>query len=236
MRSLIGTSLAIEQSEKQAFNLDTILLASFLDFPAKTNRILDIGTGAGALMLYASQKTKAHIIGIEIQKERYDLAQHNIKLNHLNDQIEVIYGDIKDYQAKVFDCIISNPPFFKITSESKLSESLEDQIARHEIHLTLDDFAKHSSRLLKYGGKLYVIHRPDRLAELIQTFKMYHLEVKRIRFVHPYVSEKANHVLIEATKNGNSGLKIEPPLIVYHTKHELSEEMIKIYGGNPYVT
>lgn len=236
MRSLLGTSLRIEQSEKQAFNLDTVLLASFLEFPAKTSRILDIGTGAGALILYASQKTKAKIAGIEIQKERYEQAKLNVEINQLTDQIEVIYGDVKDYQSKSFDCIISNPPFFKVTNESKLSESIEDQIARHEIHLTLEEFAKHASRLLKYGGKLFFIHRPDRLSELITTLKKYHLEVKRIRFVHPYVTDKANHVLIEASKNGHAGLKIEPPLIVYDKRHELSEEMIKIYGGNPNVT
>lgn len=236
LRTLLGTSLMIEQNSKQAFNLDTILLAHFVKIPAKSKLILDIGTGAGALMLYLSQKTRAKIIGVEIQEERFLQASFNITLNHLEKQCSAVLSNIKTYENKNLDCIVSNPPFFKVNEKSNLNEDLEDTIARHEVELNLDELAKHASRLLKFGGKFFMIHRPDRFAEIIDVFHQYQLEVKRVRFVHPYIDEQANHVLIEAMKNGNSGVVLEPPLILYYEKHILTKELVEIYGGNTHVT
>jgi tRNA1(Val) A37 N6-methylase TrmN6 len=226
----------IEQNSKQAFNLDTILLAHFVKIPAKSKLVLDIGTGAGALMLYLSQKTRAKIIGVEIQEERFLQASSNIVLNHLEKQCSAVLSNIKTYENKNFDCIVSNPPFFKVNEKSNLNEDLEDTIARHEVELNLDELAKHASRLLKFGGKFFMIHRPDRFAEIIDVFHQYQLEIKRIRFVHPYIDEQANHVLIEAMKNGNPGVVLEPPLILYYEKHILTKELVEIYGGNTHVT
>ncbi|MDX9690850.1 MAG: tRNA1(Val) (adenine(37)-N6)-methyltransferase [Acholeplasmataceae bacterium] len=236
MRTLLGTNLWIEQNARQAFNLDTILLAHFSKVPAKSKSVVDIGTGAGALMLYLSEKTKAKIIGVEIQEARFLQAQKNIKLNHLEHQLMCIHQDIQSVSLKNVDYIICNPPFFKVSKKTKLNDTEEDQIARHEITLNLDDLAKHASRILKFGGKLSIIHRPDRFVEIVDVFNQYHLEIKRIRFVYPYQHSEPNHILIEATKNGNPGLKVEPPLIIYNEKHVLTNEMIQIYGGNENVT
>lgn len=236
VRTLLGTSLMIEQNSKQAFNLDTILLAHFVKIPAKSKSVLDIGTGAGALMLYLSQKTRAKIIGVEIQEERFLQASFNITLNHLEKQCSAVLSNIKTYENKNLDCIVSNPPFFKVNEKSNLNEDLEDTIARHEVELNLDELAKHASRLLKFGGKFFMIHRPDRFAEIIDVLHQYQLEVKRVRFVHPYIDEQANHVLIEAMKNGNPGVVLEPPLILYYEKHILTKELVEIYGGNTHVT
>ncbi len=235
-RTLLGTDLLIEQQTTNAFNLDTVLLANFIKIPAKTKLILDVGTGNGALMLYLSQKTKAKIIGIEVQEERYVQAVKNIELNHLSDRLSCIHKNYNQIEYKNVDCIISNPPFFKLTEKANINESEDSAIARHEILLNLEELIFNVSKHLKFGGHFFMIHRPDRLVEIIKVMSKNQLEIKRLRFVHPYVDAKANHVLIEAIKNGNEGITLEPPLILYTDKHIFSKEIIKIYGGDPHVT
>ena len=236
LRTLLGSQLMIEQKGRQAFNLDTILLADFVKVPAKSKVLMDFGTGAGALLLYMSEKTKASIIGVEIQEDRYHQAVRNIKLNHLESQVSVIHQDVKKLEMKNIDCVITNPPFFKVTETSNTNESEEDTIARHEVMLTLDELILSASKCLKFGGHFYMIHRPDRFAEIISVMNKYQLEAKRIRFVHPYLDSQANHVLIHAIKNGQPGITLEKPLILYIEKHILTKEMVDIYGGRKHVT
>jgi len=231
LRTLLGTNLWIEQQSRQAFNLDTILLAHFIKVPAKSKIVMDFGTGAGAVMLYLSQKTKAQIIGVEIQEDRYLAALHNIKLNELNNQLSCIHQDIKTLEYKDVDCIVSNPPFFKVNETSNVNDDEDATIARHEVMLNLNELIESVSKVLKYGGHFFMIHRPDRFAEIVEVMNRYQLEIKRVRFVHPYIDQKANHVLIEAIKNGQPGMKLEPPLILYCGKHILTKEMVDIYGG-----
>lgn len=230
-KQLLGSNLIIEQFGKQAFNLDTILLQNFAKVPYRAKQVLDIGTGVGALMLYMSEKTSAKIIGIEIQEKRYLQALQNIKLNNLESQLSCVHEDVKELNFKDVDFIISNPPFFKVNESSKLSSTKEEQIARHEIYLTLNDLIITVSKFLKQGGIFTMIHRPDRLEEIIELFAKYNLAIKRVRFVHPYEDKKANHVLIEAMKHGKQSLIVEPPLILYDEKNKMTEELLKIYGG-----
>ncbi len=225
----------IEQKSRQAFNLDTILLSDFVKVPYKSKVILDVGTGAGPIMLYLSQKTKAKIIGIEIQEERFLQAEHNIKLNHLESQCSVIHQDIKTVSMKDVDMIVTNPPFFKTHETSNVNDSVEDTIARHEVSLNLEELIESASRLLKYAGYFVMIHRPDRFAEIVSVMNKYHMEIKRVRFVHPYFDDKANHVLIEAVKKGSPGMILEKPLILYVEKHIPTKELVEIYGGRSYV-
>lgn len=231
LRTLLGTDLWIEQNSRQAFNLDTILLQHFVKIPARAKTILDVGTGVGPLMLYLSKKTKAKIIGVEIQESRYHQAIKNIALNHLEHQLSCIHQDIRTCTIKDVDLIVTNPPFFKTSETSNKSEDEEDLIARHEVTLTLEELIQASARLLKFGGYLTMIHRPDRFAEIVDLLNRYDFSVKRIRMVHPYLNHPANHVLIEAMKNGNPGMTVESPLIVYIDKHILTKDMVDIYGG-----
>ncbi|RJX23983.1 MAG: methyltransferase domain-containing protein [Acholeplasma sp.] len=231
LRTLLGTDLWIEQNSRQAFNLDTILLQHFIKIPVRTKTILDVGTGVGPLMLYLSKRTKAKIIGVEIQEARYHQALKNIALNHLEHQLSCMHLDVKQLLMKDVDLIVTNPPFFKTTETSNKSEDEDDLIARHEVTLNLEELISSSSRLLKFGGYLTMIHRPDRFAEMTDLFNRYGFQVKRVRFVHPYLNHPANHLLIEAMKNGNPGMLVEPPLILYVDKHILTKEMVDIYGG-----
>jgi len=236
LRTLIGTDLWIEQTESQAFNLDTILLASFAKIPYRTKQILDIGTGVGGLMLYLSQKTNAKITGIEIQANRYEQALKNIQINHLETQLSCVLSDVRALKYKDVDYIITNPPFFKVDEDSHLSMTKEDLIARHEINLTLEELIKTSASFLKNGGYIALIHRPDRFEEIARLMEKYDMVMKRIRFVHPYSHKKANHILVEAMKKGKPGLIIEPPIILYHDKHIMTKELIDLYGGEKDVT
>jgi tRNA1(Val) A37 N6-methylase TrmN6 len=235
-RTLLGTELLINQKPNQAFNLDTILFADFIKVPARTKTLLDFGTGAGALMLYMSQKTRSKIIGIEIQDERYEKALSNIELNHLNDRISCIKQDIRKLEIKNSDVIISNPPFFKVSEKGNVNLTEDETIARHEVMLTLEELIRSVASCLKFGGHFFMIHRPDRFAEIVSEMNKYQLEIKRVRFVHPYLNANPNHVLIEAIKNGQPGMKVEPPLVLYKEKHQLTQEMKDIYGGKSYVT
>jgi tRNA1Val (adenine37-N6)-methyltransferase len=235
-RTLLGTKLWIEQTSRHAFNLDTILLSDFIKVPYKSKLILDLGTGAGAIMLYVSQKTKTKIIGVEVQASRYEQALNNIKINHLEHQLSAVHQDLKTITYREVDCIISNPPFFKITETSNLNLNEEEMIARHEVMMSLEDLIQISSKALRFAGHFFMIHRPDRFAETNDLMKKYQLEIKRVRFVHPYLTAQPNHVLIEAVRGGQPGMKVEPPLILYTEKQILTEEMQLIYGGRSYVT
>lgn len=228
IRKLIGSDRLIDQTRKNAFNLDTILLAHFMHIPYRAKTVVDIGTGNGVLMLYLADQTNAKIIGIEIQEEHAKLAQKNVLLNGLEHRLSVICDDVKHVTLKGVDCIISNPPFFKVNELSKKNIDEEVAIARHELKLTFEALVIAVSNMLKYGGYFYFIHRPDRLSEMIKTLEEHDLTVKRIRFVHPYQDKEANHVLIAAMKNGEYGTKLEPPLILYKEKHVYSDELAKL--------
>ena len=238
-RDLIGTTLMIHQDKDQAFNLDTILLAHFTRVPYRIKSVLDFGTGSGALCLYLSQKTKAHITGIDVHVDHIQRATYNASINGLEHQITFMEKDIKTITQKDFnqiDVIVSNPPFFKSLGHHKKNDNIVKSIARHEIMIDLETLIHKASICLKYGGSFQMIHRPDRLSEIIDIAKKNHLEVKRIQMVHPYIDKKANHVLVEAIKYGKPGLVIEPPLILYHQKHEMTEALKKIYKGEAYAT
>jgi tRNA1(Val) A37 N6-methylase TrmN6 len=235
-RQLINSSLWIEQTRGHAFNLDTVLLANFIKLNYKIKTVLDIGTGNGSLALYLSEKTKAKIIGIEIQESRYLQALANVKLNKLESRIDIILNDYLKTDFKDVDAIVCNPPFFKVNKSSNLN--LDDSIAmaRHEISLDLESLIAKVSEHLKFGGKFFMIHRPDRLMEIIKLCNQHHLTIKRIQLVHSYINKNANHVLIESSKYGKDQLVFEPPLILYQERHRLTEQAAKILGGQLNVT
>lgn len=235
-RKLIGSNLVIDQDRGHAFNLDTVLLADFVKLTYRIKHVIEIGTGNGAIALYLSEKTKAKITAIEIQSSRYQKALENVKLNHLEEQIEVVHQDYLTTNYQFVDAIICNPPFFKVHQDSLLNDDESVTIARHEIRLELKSLLKKVSEQLKYGGKFFMIHRPERLSEIFEYSKNYQLEIKRMKFVHPYADKTANHVLIECVKQGGKELILESPLILYKEKHVMTDEAIKILGGDFYVT
>lgn len=235
-RALIGSTLVVDQDRGHAFNLDTVLLADFVKLTYRIKHVIDVGTGNGAIALYLSEKTKAKITAIEIQEPRYQKAVENVLLNQLEKQIEVVHQDYLQTNYQYVDAIICNPPFFKMNEKSIVNEDEAVMIARHEVTLDLESLIKKVSEQLKFGGKFFMIHRPDRLSEIFEYTKQYQLEIKRMKFVHPYIDKTANHVLVECVKQGGREMILEPPLILYQDKHVMTEQAKKILGGNFNVT
>ena len=215
------------------FSLDSVLLPNFVEITPNTKNILDLCTGNAPIPLILSTKTKASIVGVEIQKEIYELAVESVNINKINN-IKLYNMDAKDiinyYETDTFDIITCNPPYFEYKEESILNENKIKSIARHEIHITIEDIAKIAKKLLKNGGSLNIVHRTDRIIEIIELLKKYNLEPKRMRFIYPKKDSESNLVLIDARKNGKKGLKLLAPLVVHNSNGTYTEEVIKMFG------
>lgn len=215
------------------FSLDSVLLPNFVTLKEKISNIMDLGCGNAPISLILSTKTNANITGVEIQKEIYDLAVESVKLNHKDDQIKIINNDIKDlpkiYNSECIDVIVTNPPYFKKIDTSILNENNVKSNARHETLISLDDIIKVSSYLLKNKGSFAIVHRTERLNEILSVMNKYKIEAKKIRFVYPRLNENSNIVLVEGIKNGNSGLKVLPPLVAHNDDGSYTEEILKMF-------
>ncbi len=215
------------------FSLDSVLLPNFVTLNKNTKKILDIGCGNAPIPLILSTKTNADIIGVEIQKDVYNLALKTVQYNKLEKQIQILNGNINDIYkglgAESFDTIVCNPPFFKINSETKQNESEYKKVARHEIFLDLEQLFQISRYLLKTGGNIAVVHRPERLVDIISTMLKNDIQPKRIQFVHPKIDTLANCLLIEGTKYGKSGVKILKPIYAHNLDGSYSDEIKKYF-------
>ena len=223
----------VQDNEMFNFSLDSVLLPNFVTLNKNTKKILDIGCGNAPIPLILSTKTKAKIIGIEIQKEVYDLAIESIKINKKENQINIINDDINDYYKKVetdsFDVITCNPPFFKYIETSNINKNDYKTIARHEVKLNLDQLFNISKKLLKNNGIIAIVHRPERFVEVVEKMKSNNIEPKRVQFVYPKEGKEANIMLIEGSKNGNPGLKILPPLYSHLENGEYTNEVKEFF-------
>ena len=216
------------------FSLDSVLLPNFVTIKSNTNKILDLGTGNAPIpLIFSRLNEKADIYGIEIQKEVYDLAVESVKMNNLENRIHIINDDMKNldkyFEINSFDIIVSNPPYFKINEESNLNECIEKTIARHELKINLDDIVRIANKFLKNNGVFAMVHRTDRLIEIIETMRKYNIEPKRLRLIYPKENTESNMILIEGRKNGNVGLKVLPSLIAHENNGEYSKEVKEMF-------
>ena len=224
----------IQDKEAFCFGIDSILLSEFAKDIKENSEVIDLGTGTGIIATLLCEKTKLkNIIGIEIQTEIAQMAEQSIKLNKLEEKFQIINTDIKNIETMLetqsFDAIVTNPPYKK--KQTGLTNKNEKQlISRHETTATLEDFIKISNKMLKDKGNLYMVHRPDRLADLIEILRKSKLEPKKIKFVYPNIEKEPNLVLIKATKNAKPFLKVEKPLYVYQQDGTYTNEILKIYG------
>lgn len=211
-----------------------MLLSDFAKEIKNNSRGLDLGTGTGIISILLCGKTNLkEIIGVEIQKEVYEMAKKSIELNKLENKFKLLNEDLKSlskkFPANSFDAIVTNPPYKKDNTGLKNENKLK-QISRHEIMCNIEDIAKVSSYLLKSNSSIYMVHRPDRLIDIIEALKKYKLEPKNIRFIYPKINKEPNLVLIKATKCGRPFLKVEKPLIVYNEDGSYTDEILKIYN------
>lgn len=223
----------IQNTQKFCFGMDAVLLSGFAKVK-QSERALDLGTGTGIIPVLLEAKTEGeHFTGLEIQKESAEMASRSVALNHLEDKIDIVTGDIKDasvlFGASSFDVITTNPPYM-IGSHGISSSSQAKAIARHEILCTLDDILLESAKLLKSKGRFYMVHRPFRLAEILSKMTAHGIEPKRMRLVYPFIDREPNMVLLEGLLGGNSRLTVEKPLIVYKEKGVYTDEIYDVYG------
>lgn len=215
------------------FSLDSVLLANFVTLNKNIKKILDIGTGNAVIPIILSTKTNSQIDGIELQKQSYLLAKKSVEYNHLSDRINLINQDVNVYatecETEKYDVIVSNPPYFKVDENSNLNNKECKTIARHEIALNLDDLFKISKKILKNNGTISIVHRPDRLIEIIETMKKYNIEPKKLQFIYPKQNKDSNMILIEGRKNGSTGLKILKPLIVHDDDNNYTKEVLNYF-------
>ncbi len=208
-----GTDIYLYQHKKMfRINTDTALLSGFMQI-RKNETVLDIGTNNGALLLAAHQKGAAKLIGVDIQKEAIQVAQKNMEHHNIND-VDLIIGDICDIELPKIDVIVCNPPYFKVNEDSNLNESQTLQIARHERYLTLERLCKKASQLLDEKGRLYLVHRPSRIAEIICVLKQHRLQTRTLQFVYDENKTEAVSVLIEAVKDGKEHTHVLKPRMV----------------------
>lgn len=216
------------------FSLESILLPNFVEITPNTKNILDLCTGNAPIPLVFSTMTKAKIYGVELQKEIFDLAKESVELNKINN-IELINDNannmINKFETDTFDIITCNPPYFEYDDNSKINDNEIKSIARHEIHLKLEDIFKISKKLLKNGGSICIVHRTSRFLEIVDLMKKYNIEPKRVRFIYPKINSESNLVLIDGRKNGKKGLKLLPPLFVHNNDGSYTEEVLKMFGS-----
>ena len=223
----------IQNKDKFKFGTDAVLLSDYAKVK-KGGRCIDIGTGTGIIPLLLSAKYEpSELIGLEIQPDLCEMASRSISYNKLNAKISIINGDVKNirslFKGGSFDNVVTNPPYMKNGSGF---QSDDDSIAvsRHEILCGIDDIAAAAAYLLKDKGVLSMVHRPNRLVDVLSALRKFSIEPKTIRFVHPYADKAPNLFLLNAQKNTKPFLKVEDPLVVRKDDGEHTDEIYKIYG------
>lgn len=247
----------IQNSGMFCFGMDAVLLANYVRFK-RGGRYLDLGTGTGIIPILLAAKeygdealtreerladlcdvdrkivNDARFIGIELQPACADMAARSVSLNGLDGLVRIDNGDIKEvscnYKKASFDIVTSNPPYIK-GSHGLENPDAPKNIARHEVHVTLDQVVAAAEYALKPGGNFYMIHKPFRLAEIFECLHEHRLEPKRMQLVHPYIDKEPNMVIVEAVKGGNSMIKIDPPMIVYKAPGVYTEQLLATYEG-----
>ncbi len=235
LNDLVGyKNLKIYQnSDWFSFSLDSVLLPNFVNLRSSTKLIFDFCTGNAPIPLILSTKTKAKIVGIEIQEDVFKLACKTISYNRLDKQVALYNMDLnnlqKSFDADIADIVLCNPPYFKVSEGSNLNGDIHKTIARHEVSIDLEQIIKKAFYILKNGGIIALVHRTDRFIEMLQLLEKNHFAVKKIRFIYPKKGAESNLVLVEARKNGNVGLKVMSPLYVHYENGEYSKEVLSMF-------
>lgn len=223
----------IQNTQNFCYGLDAVLLSGFARVKPG-EEVLDLGTGTGIIPILLKAKTQGkHFTGLEIQEESAEMAERSVAYNHLEDDVTIKTGDIKEASAifgkASFSVVTCNPPY--MTGQHGLANPyLPKAIARHEVLCTLEDVVSQAAQTLKPRGRFYMIHRPFRLAEIMGVMMKYQLEPKRMRLVYPFVDKEPNMVLIEGLLGGNPRITVEKPLIVYDAPGIYTKEIREIYG------
>ena len=216
------------------FGIDSVLLSDFAKNMKNNSRVLDFGTGTGIIGILLCGKTNLkEIKGIEIQSDVAEMASRSIKLNNLEDKFEIINDNVKNvenyFQKGSFDVVVTNPPYKKENS-GIINDCDNKIISRHEITANLEDFIGMASNMLKDNGTMYMVHKPERLCDIVCLMRKHNLEPKELRFIYSNVNSEPSLILIKGSKNGHAFLKIDKPLYIYNDDGNYTDEILRIYG------
>lgn len=230
-----GKTQIIQSPTIFSYSLDAVLLANFTYVPINKGSMLDLCTGNGVIPLLLAKRTKGSITGLEIQKRLANMADRSVKLNGLEEKITIIEGDLKErhegLKQSYYDVVTCNPPYFATPNKTEHNQNEYLTIARHEVCCTLEDVVKACKLYVKPGGKVSLVHRPERLVDMLTLFRKYKIEPKRIQYVYPKVDKSANTILLEGIRDGKSGLKVLPPLFIYEEDGNYTEHARNIIYG-----
>ena len=223
----------IQKKKAFRFGIDAVLLANYANVKNK-HTVIDLCTGTGIVPFIIAGKTKAKkVLGIEIQDEFVEMAHRSVEINNLQDRVDFMCADLKDTavlkKLERADVVTVNPPY-KLMNAGIKNATDKLTIARHEVLCNLENVIAASRILLKDNGRLYMVHRPERLADIFCLMRKYKIEPKRVQFVHPSAKKAPNIVLVEGQRDGGSFLKFEEPLYVYDDKGCYTKEIDEIYG------
>lgn len=230
----LSDSVSVVVTKEHTFGTDAVLLADFAKVK-KSDKPIDLGTGCGIIPLLWCTKPNLsqEIHCLDIQENAVEQVNKSIEINFLQEKLFVHHLDLKNcrsaFQTESFSVVTMNPPYKPIATGIE-STSQSDKIARHETMCNLDDLASNAKYLLKYGGRLCICHRPERLADVICAFRNNKIEPKRLRFVVDKNGEEPFLFLLEARKGGKSGMRVEPLLNIKNSDGKFTKEMLKIYG------
>lgn len=216
-----------QDDEFFAFSLDSIILANYCTVRLRDKNIVDFCSGNGVVSMILTRRTSSKIDAVEIQEKLYNLAMRSIDYNGLEKKISVFNEDIKDFSTRHLNCydlVVCNPPYFKVEEQSKMNLTREKMIARHEIMINLKEVCNCAKKVLKDNGRLTMVHRSDRLMDILAEFRENNIEPKRVKFVHERGDKPSTLVLIEGQKMGKVGLIVEQPLIMYNEDGTYTEE------------
>ena len=215
------------------FSLESVLLPNFVTINLRCKKILDLCTGNAPIPLILSTKTNAKIIGVEIQKDVFDLAKKSVEYNKLENQIELINDNLNNlknyYNSDEFDVITVNPPYFQNIISSKKNIDIHKAIARHEIKTTLEDIIKISSYLLKNGGYFALVHQTTRFIDVINLLQKYNFSVNKIQLIYPKKGKESNLFMIESIKNGKCGVSFLNPLYIHNNDGSYQDKILKMF-------
>ncbi len=216
----------IQNTKGFCFGIDSVILSDFAKNIKKGSKVVDLGTGTGIIGLLLCKKTELkEIVGVEIQKEVAEMANRSIKLNKLEDKFKILNTDIKNK----FDVVVMNPPY-KEKGTGKINEVDSKIISRHEVKATLSDFIKVASNLLKDKGEIYIVHKPERMPDIIQKMRENKIEPKEIKTVYSNKKTEASLILIKGIKGANKFFKILEPVYIYEENGEYTKEIKEIYN------
>ena len=231
-----GDNIIYQDDEWFTFSLDSVLLSNFVSIKFTDKKILDMACGNAPIPMLLTFRTKASIYGIDIQKEVIDLGIESVIENKMNKQISLEVLDINNvedrFPAEFFDVITCNPPYFKYNNNDNINLNMNKRISRHEVLVNLDTIVQKASFLLKNGGTFAMVHRPDRLIEIINVMEKHNITPKKLQLCYSKNNSNCNLILIEGNKNGKNGLKILNPVIVHNSDGTYSEEIRKMFGDD----